>query len=100
MPTADEALSAAQDASLAQTIVGDEPLAEATWALNAHLVPGSPVETQADADARVAVEAERLTYPDTTPPEPLEYSGIDTTSPEANLATRSNIVSDGSPGTV
>jgi len=30
---------------------------------------------------------------------PPEYDGIDTRTPEANLATRSNIVSDG-PGTV
>lgn len=77
---------------------GDEPLAETTQVQpESYHLPGAPLETQADREAREAKEAEPVVDPEV--PEPAEYAGVDTRSPDANLATRSNIASDG-PGTV
>lgn len=76
-------------------VVGDaEEVVETTQVVVAHHVPGAPLETAADRAAREAVAAE---------PKGEDYryeaSTPDTTSAEANLASRDNIVSDG-PGTV
>src|SRR4051812_14746743 len=72
--------------------VTSEQLASAVWR-----VRGAGGETVGARDNRLLVASEP--YADPAVPTPAEYDGIDTRTPEANLATRSNIVSDG-PGTV
>ena len=70
-------------------------LVEPSVATTSHLVPGAPVETVADKQANDKVRAVEPVDPKV----PVPQSDIDTSSPAANLASRSNIVADG-PGTV
>jgi hypothetical protein len=95
----DELTQAAQEA-VAQAVapaVGDAPVVSEQVSVTAVHVPGAALETVADKEAREAKAAEAVADPEV--PVPAEYAGIDTRTPEGNLATRSNIVADG-PGTV
>lgn len=66
----------------------DAPLAEVSPVTTTVHHPGQPLVTQADADAQV----DDLQLKSDGPIHVAEYDGIDTTSPAANLATRSNVV--------
>lgn len=78
-----------------------DPLAESNLVTGAPVhIPGMPLETVADRDARLAVEAEKENHVDTSnldERDPRDLLATDTRSPRANLATRSNIVPAG-PG--
>jgi hypothetical protein len=89
----DDITAAAQN--LAPEAYADAPLAVATEVTTRHLVPGAAVETVADRVANEALRAEPVAATE-VPETPLI---IETATPAANLATRSNIVPDG-PGTV
>lgn len=67
---------------------GDAPLAETTVAVTAVHVPGAPLVTQADADAQV----DDLLLASDGALHVAEYNGVDTTHPEANYDSRSNVV--------
>lgn len=66
---------------------GDAPLAEVTPVTTVVHHPGQPLVTQADADRQV----DDLLLKSDGAAHVAEYDGIDTRSPEANLATRSNV---------
>lgn len=78
-----------------------EPLAESSIVNTTPVhIPGMPLETVADREARLAVEAEKADHVDTRPEvvaDPRDLLATDTRTPRANLATRSNIVPAG-PG--
>lgn len=66
-------------------------VAQSTQIVTVHHNPGSPLATQSDLDASAAYQAEIADAEDTRVV-PVEYDGIDTRTPDANYATRSNIV--------
>lgn len=78
-----------------------EPLAESSIVNTTPVhIPGMPLETVADRENRLAVEAEKADHVDTRSEvvaDPREVLATDTRTPRANLATRSNIVPAG-PG--
>lgn len=96
--SADQILDAAVQAGAAPTSLGgDAVLDTATNVVTSHRAPGEPVVTAADAAALAAQTAEAASHVDVGIYEaPLV---VPTNTPEANLAARANIVSDGA-GTV
>lgn len=55
-------------------------------------MPGAPVTTPEDEKSSREFEAALAKVETDTAVVPVEYDGIDTTSPDANYDTRSNIV--------
>lgn len=74
--------------------VRNEEVVEETRVATEVRVPGAAVVTAADRAALDALLAEQAQYAAPAPIQVPEYDGIDTRTPEANLATRSNIVRD------
>ena len=70
---------------------------ETTLVRYEHHLPGAPLETREQREAREAFADHKLA--DSLPEPAVEYDGIDTREPHLNLATRSNIVPAG-PGSV